>query len=257
MAVGRSVMTKPDMSLDMRGGLGVLWGSESHLHSSTYGERIHEDVYRIEDQSTYSDQHQYRDTYTYDATGIVPPPAPYSGTLDGPGPVIANIPESSHRDVLGNSRQVASRRAAILAGSSEWTAVNDIDFAMNSTLYDAWLGPRLCFLPHRAISVVADARVSLNYADVTVNRHETFATSRGPGSEQILQSWDSEATKSKWILGYGVALGVEVKVTENWSVSLLGGYDWMSDDIAVAVGPSTISLDPSGYSLGAQVARSF
>lgn len=257
LAASRCVLAGEALQVDLRGGLGLMWGSESHMQDSTYSERIQEDTFRIVDRYSYSDQYVYRDTYAYDTTGISPPPAPYSGTLAGPGPLIENVPSSAHRDVLGASRETDRSRTVTQTGSTSWLASNDIDLWVDSSLYNAWLGPRLCFQPRRAIRLIADLRFSLNYVDLHVDRTERFAMDSGAESAGPLREWHDDASRGEWILGMGLALGIEVEVTRSWQIGLHGGYDWMSEDVAVDVGPNTVSLDSSGYALGATVTKVF
>lgn len=251
LAVGRGILEKQAFQVDVRGGFGMMWGSQTRMRATTYSEGVQVDSFRVVDRYDYSDQFAYRDTYSYDTTGIAPPPAPYAGTLDGPGPVIDNVPATANRDVQNRTRETTRTRDITQTGSTSWTAANEINLSMDSSLYDLWLGPRFSIRPYRAVSLVADTRVSLNYVDVQVDRTERFTTDRQSGNSGLLNEWQDENSHGEWILGLGLSLGIEVEVTRNWRIGFQGGYDWMSQEVAVDVGPDTVSLDPSGFALGA------
>jgi hypothetical protein len=48
-----------------------------------------------------------------------------------------------------------------------------------------------------------------------------------------------------------------VWLAANWYAALLAGYDWVADEVEVRVGPNTLRLDLSGYSLAIEAGRRF
>lgn len=256
-----SLLSRDALELALCVGFNAIWGAGSHMEASTFEERLRLDRIRVDDSFTYTDTHTYRDTYTYDTMGVTPPPAPYSGTYAGGGqgqdPVIPNIPSSYQRDVAGSQRQTASTRRTRIDGTSYWRAANRIAFDVDAELYDLWIGPKAAVTLGERLALFAIPSVSLNYIQVDASRTEDFTAAYPDGRSQVLQSWRDSESEGAWIAGLGLAAGAEVRIADGWFAGLQGGYDWLLDDVDVTVGPNTISVDPSGWTLALRAGRAF
>ncbi len=257
LTAGCGLYSKGMYDVEFCVGGGVLWGASSHTETSTYEERVRVDRIRVEDRFAYTDTHTYQDTYTYDTTGVVPPPAPYAGTYEGPGPLLPNLPSSSRRAVMDSQRQTQSTRLTSTEGSSTWTAANHVSFDVDSTACNLWLGPRLSINPCARLKVFATPSVSINCVNVDVDRLETFAANLADGRVRLLQTWTDSGNTWAWLFGAGLAVGADVPLMKGWFAGLQGGYDWVAGAAAVTVGPDRVSLDPSGYTLAGRLGVTF
>lgn len=261
IAASCTLLARDAFELGLCGGLNAIWGAGSHMEASTYEEQIRVDRIRVDDSFTYTDTHTYRDTATFDTTGMTPPAAPYSGTYAGGGqgqdPVIPNVPSSYRHDVVGSQRQTASSRRTRIDHTSYWRAVNRIAFDVDAELYDLWVGPKASVMLGKRLALFAIPSLSLNYVQVDVDRLETFTAVYADGSSQTLQSWRDSEREGAWLAGLGLAMGADVQIAAGWFAGLQGGYDWLLDDVDVTVGPNTVSVDPSGWTLSLRAGRAF
>ena len=251
------LLTMSGFSIRICGGLTALWGAHSRVEASTYQERVQTDRIRIEDDFVYADTHYYRDTYTYDTAGITPPAAPYAGTVDGPGPVIPNLPSSHSSSVIDTTRQTESHRRTTVAASSDWTAANRVAFDTDLSLYDVWLGPRIEMGFGSHVTVFAVPSISANYVDAEIQRDETFVATYADGTCEVLRAWRERERKGGWCFGTGMSVGVEVGIGGGWCAEINGAYDWVLNDLRANVGPNTVSLNAGGYGLGAGIRKAF
>ena len=158
-------------------GTKILRGCVDGLRVSPYEETVQQDRYQVVETFTYDE------IYTYDTGDTVPPPAPYEGTYNGPGPVIPNTPSGrAQSSALSSSR----RRAA---SSTSWSAANEIDFDVESAVYDLWIGPRVGLAAGPRVSLYAIPSVSLNYIEANVDRTEKFTATYSDGGRELLQAW--------------------------------------------------------------------
>ena len=194
----------------------------------------------------------YEETYTHRQYAIVdrydtsrggpPPPAPYAGTYEGPGYLIGNRPDS---------------RAAVTTAAASWRVRNRIELEIESEMYQFSLGPRLALPLHPRISLAVDPFLSLAYVSADAEYREELQSVAADGTAASAAQWRESACEEDWILGLGVRAGVTVGLGCGWSVGVLGGYDWLGDDLTLAAGPSTVELDPSGYFAGVTLGKEF
>lgn len=226
-------------------GLLGLWGMDGGVSAAPYAEQVtrRESVETSQSGETY--------TYSYDLpvdpfTGehVVPPDAPYEGTEDGPGPLIPFEP-SSWESAGGAGTGSSSTR------TSSYMAWNEVDLDVSSELYALWLGPRAdCALGERLTCFVRPM-VSCNALSVDVDRTETWIT-----DTVVLDTWDDHACETEWLWGAGLHAGIDLRFAETWAMGVFGGYDWV-EEARVDVGPNTVELDPSGYSVGLTITKTW
>jgi hypothetical protein len=248
LVVGYPITTKGKIKIDICGGLAGIWGADASMGGSTFAEQVQDDRYDVSDHIT--------DTYSYDTTGVTIPAAPHQGTYDGPfdnppvipSPTIPNRPSSATR----NTDRDTSRTS-----STTWSAQNHINIDADTDLYELWLGPRIGLAAGERFSLYVTPKVSMNYVDVSVDRSETFVATSADGSSATLNSWSDSGSESKFIFGTGVTAGADVDIGKGLFVGIWGGYEWVSDEVDVKVGPNTVSVDASGYTAGAEAGYRF
>lgn len=231
--VGGLPLKDGKFSLALCLGLQGIFDADASLDGSTY----EEGVGRLD----------VRDTY--DVSGVSIPSAGFRGTYDGPfgtppvipSPVIPNRPTS---------------RSSSLT-DMKWSARNAISMDAKTDLLELWLGPRLALQASDRISVNLTPKVSVNYVDVSVDRSETFVATDAAGRSATLDRWTDSGSETEFIFGAGATAGVDVEITDHLFAGVWGGYEWVSDEVDVTVGPNTVSVDASGYTAGAAAGYRF
>lgn len=228
VSVRRGLKTGPRCELSLVAGMNALFGSADGLGGSTYSEDVKGSSFIVRD--------------VYDISLLTAAPAaPYEGTYLGPGPIIPNIPASRQR---------------VSKGSESWTAVNDIEVEADYSVMNLSLGMRMSTLMKGHVSGFVQPAVTLNLVELDVDSQEAFMAMHEDGSVSVLNSWSDSADQDKWILGAGLSVGAEWMMNEAWRLGLMGGYDWVSEDVDVDVGAGEVSFDASGFTVGLSVGRS-
>ncbi|HEX2750137.1 MAG TPA: hypothetical protein VHM91_19170, partial [Verrucomicrobiales bacterium] len=127
-------------------------------------------------------------TDTYDLMGGTPPQAPYTGSLQGPGFVLSNIPLS----------RVASQ---LMSGSETASAFNSIHADFDLKLFSLSFGPVVEF--HRGpLAVQASAGLTLNVADWDADQKETLFVSRDGGAATAQNTWHDQSSGTELKPGF-------------------------------------------------------
>ena len=221
---GRKILSKGVFQLDAAGGVQGIWNIHNQVSASTYSEQLIRQSYTVID--------------TYDA-GPAIPPAPYDGVFFGP--LIPNIP--------------ATRGRSYSVGSS-WVAENQIDIETDADLETLWFGARAVWQGNGPLSLFLEPFVSCNYLDLSAKRTETFSAVYPDGTSQTLDQWRDEESIGQWLFGVGVSVGGRVDLNEDWFIDASLAMD-QTEKADMDVGPNTVEVDPSGYSVSVQVGRSF
>jgi hypothetical protein len=182
-------------------------------------------------------------TDRYDLQGVIPPLAPYAGTLNPPGtaPLIDNIP--AERIVVPSGTSVMN---------SEFS--NSISQSLRISLYTFSLGPNVAY-------VVDDFRFSgslglaVNIADVKAGYNENLQMKTGSKTSQVA-AWQAGNSDTDVIPGFFIQGAAGYRISPAWEASMFGRYDW-SDSVSGSVGPSSYSVGLSGYTLGFAVTHTF
>jgi hypothetical protein len=180
-------------------------------------------------------KYAYQITDVYNLGGAVPPPAPYSGTYDGPGFIISNQPAS----------RVVSRT---LIGSGSFNAYNEVYNSLDLDLFTVNLGPVLEIHGER-VFLSFGAGPSLNVIQTEAIHEERLYTQQNRETPELVQSWRDCENETTVEAGVYVQAGVGAKLTQHLGLQLYGRYDWLND-VDGSVGPSSFSVDPSGHSIG-------
>lgn len=243
---GAKLFERGMMELHLALGAGGTWGMEGKLEGTTQAGGLAK--YRVVDKMT--------DTYVYDVSGISMPSAPHRGTYDGPfgnppvipSPTIPNKPSSATR---------SGSRSMQVIGVKGGEARNELDIDAEMDLLSAWVGPQLRFRLGEPGRLWLAPQVSFNLADVEATRDETLWRIGGDGQKAALGAWHHSADEQEFLLGLGLSAGAEWQFDGGFFVGAFGRYEWMTDTIDLAVGPSEISIDASSYEAGVLVGYRF
>jgi hypothetical protein len=174
-------------------------------------------------------------TDTYNLRGIIVPQAPYAGAGLGFGPLLDNIPASrSSRDTAGPARQAHY--------------FNDLHQSLDLNLNTLSLGPTAAFRANR-FEFQAAAGLALNIASWDADHRETLYLSRNGGKPSAVKQWSSHASDTDILPGFYLQGGAGCQLTPRLSLHAIARYDW-SDKLEGSAGPSTFSVDLSGWSAG-------
>lgn len=216
-----------DLSLGIQG----LRGADAHMSGSTY----REEVGRLDV------------TDVYDVSRTTVPGSPYRGTYDGPfddppvipSPTIPNVPSS--RSVRGVDLQQS--------------AYNAIAFDVDTDVYQAWIGPRVLLNPSARVQFLLLPKLSLNYVRVDVARSESLVAFHSNGRTDLLNSWHDRGDEGDFLFGAGMTVGADIAFGADYFAGVFAGYEWISDEVDVDVGPNRISVDAGGISAGILVGK--
>lgn len=144
------------------------------------------------------------------------------------------------------------------ASSAQTTGVNRAAFHVDQGLYQFNLGPQFAYAASSCLRLRFRPTVSLNIMDVEVRRSETFdQTTAGGGRVPLHAPWFDQNDKTKVALGLGVTAGADWELGRGYYTGVFGGYEWISDEVRVAVGPNTVSLNGSGFVAGLVLGKKF
>ena len=223
--IGRKLMDSGKWSLDGCFTFQAIWGRDTRLKTSTYGEKVN--------------QISVMDTYDVSGIGAANFPAGgYQGTYSGPFgsqpppyPIIPNVPQSRSQTT-----------SAALS-----TSYNSIGFDVRQSLYELGLGPQIGFQAAKWLKLHLRPTVSLDIIDAQLQRTETFAG----------QIWSDRTTGLGARLGVGITGGADVDLGHGFYFGVAGGYDYVTHGLTVAIGPNTVTLDPSGWVVSCALGRHF
>lgn len=246
VVAGAELFELGSVELHLALGLGGAWGMEGKLEGTTMqGPLVR---YRTVEKVT--------DTYVYDVSGISMPGAPHRGSYDGPfgnppvipSPTIPNKPSSATRE---------GKREMHVLGVNGGEAKNTLDIEAEMDLWSLRVEPQFRLRLGERGRLWAAPQISFNLADVEATRDETIWRIDGDGARTALGAWHDRADDQKFLLGLGASVGADWEFGGGFFVGAFGRYEWMTDTIDIAVGPSKVSIDASSWEAGALVGYRF
>lgn len=221
-------------SFDLGLGFQGMWGANANLNGSTYAERMNRvDV-----------------TDRYNVSGIPAaafPAAGHHGTYNGPFDPAATPPYTIIPNLPARDQQTVDLG---------WTAQNSVNLDVDMALYQIALNPSIRFAATKRLSLCLTPKISLNIMDVSANRSETFYQTQG-GVNTTQNHWSDNASKTQIAFGLGATLGANYDLGKGWFAGVFGGYEWVTEKVDIAVGPNTVSANPSGWVAGAVFGKTF
>ncbi|MFZ4394361.1 MAG: hypothetical protein ACOYOU_01895 [Kiritimatiellia bacterium] len=181
-------------------------------------------------------------TYNYaDPFQVVPtvPAPPYSGPADplnGPGPIIPNLPVSVVSSVesygVNTKADVNRLRAAV--------------------------GPTLTLSVTEKLRVYAMPQLTLSLAHADVTRRQAItSTDVGTGASTVLSSSVASSDKTEFMAGVLLAVGVDYHFAKNWVIGAYVGREWIPEPLRVNVGADQTRLNFGGGEASLYVGMTF
>ncbi len=181
-------------------------------------------------------------TDVFDLGTVIAPQAPYAGSIQGPGPLLPNLP-------------VSRTPVETVIGGETVSAFNSIRTAFDLNLSTLSFGPVLEYASG-PWAFTGSTGFTLNFADWDVAQRETLFVSSNGSAPAAQNTWTSRNGGTEVLPGFYIQAAASRQITENWSLQLIGRYDWV-DDFDMTAGTSNGSADVSGWSLGAGVGFKF
>jgi opacity protein-like surface antigen len=139
----------------------------------------------------------YRTNDTYGLGGVIPPLAPYHGTMEGPGPLIASEPSSRSVDVLARSATVTGERE------------------INSDVFMIRLGPYLEVPLMEKLSLFGNAGLNLAVSHTEFKFRETVTISDPINDINLVSSRrHGSGSQTDFLVGAYAGGGFEYALTE-------------------------------------------
>lgn len=169
----------------------------------------------------------------YDLGGLVPPLAPYTGTVGSGGPLIDAAPDDRSE---GKHRLLREQ-------SFSNTIQQDLEVLMTSLSF----GPTLEWQGREDWSLQGSLGLALNVVRWEATQTETL---NNESSGQAMASWEDAADGTEVMPGFYLQLAAQRRLTSRLWFQLMGRYDWIGT-LQERVGPSSFSLDLNGWTVGA------
>ena len=233
-------------TLDLGFGFQGIWGKTAFFGASSYQERTS----RVNVTDSYNVAGAVDPTY-----GFPPPrtvPGGYAGTYGGPSdgpsawlggyPVIGNLP---------SGRTSASETLS--------TAQNNIHYQFSTDLYEFNLAPRLRYAVARRLSLHLTSTLGLALVGFSAERAESFenTTFTASASSTQLNSWSD--SRNEWQVRFagGLTVGADYDLGKGYFLGIFGGYNWVVNPMRFDLGPSSVTMDASGYVTGVVIGHRF
>ncbi|MCF7837192.1 MAG: hypothetical protein K9N49_01035 [Candidatus Marinimicrobia bacterium] len=242
MTLGYAFVTRPRWEIAAQLQAGRLEGIDARFdRQRVFTQEVTTRTYR----STRSREESV--TYSYDTLGNpFFPDAPYEMTEpDGIGPFIRDTP------TVTESRQRVTQTDELI-NTARRRAESHVDFRLNTTANVLALGPRLRLRPIPRLALIIQPTVTLYALETDIVRHETFGWRNG----HEIKAWQERHTDRAERWGASVSGGLQLEVTANLTLSVLGGYDWI-EEYSFAAGLETVTLDLEGYRAEAAIGLRF
>jgi len=187
------------------------------------------------------------ETYTYyDYYGASHPPLtiPYSGTYGtatDAGPLVPVTPES----VRQISRFMGTVNDSIAIRSEVWRLRGAAGLEFVAPLTKRL---RLFVSPQVVLEVVR--------MDVVRTENITFTSGESGPTTVVAERADRES-RTQVVPGFLLSAGADYDFTENWFLSAGFGYEWLTENPSVRVGPSRVRFDLEGGEFNLSVGRWF
>ncbi len=228
--------TVSQTGFDVSAGCRLLRGSRLALGFSTgvswFPERTEQSaVVRRGGQTTW----RYVDSYSAPYTPF--PSAPYSGTTDGPGYLLSNIPDSRNIEVLSRT-------------AGDWGAVSTLDVGVGLT--KVRIGPSLW----GTLGDLVVARLSAQSLWAYVETSATSSISIESLQSDTVTFGDNSYTR-EWVSGWGVEGEARMVMGEGWYLGLAVAADWWSEEVSISVTSFDVELDLGQWNYAITVGRAF
>ncbi len=186
---------------------------------------------------------QTRDDYRldyvdrYDLDGVIPPLAPYSGSLGGPGPLIGNLP-------------VIRTITPVLISTETGSFSNQVNSSIEIEAFSFTLGPTFS-LRQGPLEFSISGGVIVNLYDWSARQSESLNATTANGSTRFA-SWNESDAGTKVRPGLFAQAEISYAVTREIGI---GGFLRLdaAGEFRAQAGPTIYKIDPYGVTAGLQV----
>lgn len=173
----------------------------------------------------------------YGGNQYTPESGPYSGSYDGPGPLIRNEPD---------------RRESVVSYDHEsvWMA----DYAVDTKVrhMEFRLGPNASL----SLSDRVDVRVAPMLLAAYVDAESTTRVAvESPSAGTLVEEARTET--SEWVWGMGLVVGADVELGRGWTVGVQVDRTWWDEGVSVNASPFETTVDLGEWSATATVGWRF
>jgi len=208
------------------------FGDDSSNRYSNFSANQNRDDYRLD----FTD--------TYDIGAIQPIiGAPYSGSLNGPGPLLGNLP-------------LNRERLDVLIGGATADFSNSISTSIDLDGYSLALGPTISGTIADGWSWQTSAGVTLNVFRWSARETETLNVSLDGAPARVFQQWRDTNSDTDFRLGLYIKGDLILDLPQDWFVKASLQAE-MAGSIDMKVGDSEYEFKPRGYALGLSLGRRF
>ena len=178
----------------------------------------------------------------YALRGVIPPSAPYEGSDAGNGALLDNVP-------------AFRRNGETVSGKSRAHLHNSVQESLDVDVHTLSLGPTAGARIGRVNAQIAGG-LSVTVADWDARHREVLYLSRDGARAREWRSWESRSGGTKVLPGFYLQSSASVSLTKKIDISAFGRYDWCGE-MQGKVGPSSFTVDLSGWSAGAMIGVRF
>lgn len=165
------------------------------------------------------------------------PDAPHSGTYEGPGYLLENIPDSRRMERLA-------------ASSCDWVAHSRTDLSMS--VLDLRMGPSVGWMIHDQLTLKFTPQLRIAYVDSEMKE----ATSvQSPNGEELF--FKNEFQDNNWIYGWGGELSADYYFSESWFAGVSVAADYWSEDVNIRGDAFDVDVELGEWSVTAGLGWEF
>lgn len=173
----------------------------------------------------------------YDLDGVIPPLAPYAGSLAGPGPLIGNLP-------------VIRTVTPVLLSTDNATFSNRVSSSIEIEAFSFTFGPTFS-LRQGPLEFAVSGGVIVNIYDWSARQSESLDSPTAAGGGRVA-SWNESQSGTN--IRPGLFAQAELTCAVNEQVGL-GGFIRLdaAGEFRAQAGPTVYKIDPYGVTAGLQV----
>lgn len=162
--------------------------------------------------------------------------APYWGSLNGPGPLLANIPGNRERE-------------DVLVGGATANLTNAISTSVDLNGYSLAVGPTMTGRISDQWHWRASGGITLNVFQWSARETETLGLSLDGASATVYREWRDHNSGTEFRPGLFFKGDLIRELSDRWFVQASVQAE-VAGSIDMTVGESTYEFEPRGYSLG-------
>lgn len=173
----------------------------------------------------------------YDLDGVIPPLAPYAGSLAGPGPLIGNLP-------------VIRTITPVLLSTDTGTFSNQVSSSIEIEAFSFTLGPTFSFR-QGPLECAVSGGVIVNLYDWSARQSESLDSTTAAGSNRVA-TWNESQSGTTVRPGLFAQAELSYAVNEEVGIGSFIRLD-AAGEFRAQAGPTVYRIDPYGVTAGLQV----